>query len=415
LNSPRTRAVLSFVVPAGVALLAVALALHTGAFPLTAKLVDYYSGAVFALALLLAWRFRSSRMAIAVASLALAQRGLLAVGISDLNVTWVAICMTSCLLPANFLLLALTPERGFRGAPLMFWSVLLTLESGAVAGVCNADDRNFQALFTARLVGGLHVPMLALGIFFLAAGVLVGRYVVRRRPVDAGLVWSLAAALLGFQSGGVTRMAAVYLGTGGLVLVLALLEASYFMAYHDELTGLPARRAFNEELQGLEEQFCLAVVDIDLFKRFNDIYGHETGDQVLRMVASRLASVTGGGKAFRTGGEEFCVLFRRCSMRDALPHLDALRESVEASSFVLRGPDRPTRTADDRQRRSPRGAEVSVTVSIGAAQSPLHLIMVDEVLRAADKALYQAKAAGRNRVEVYRPSRRKAKEAAAEA
>ena len=402
----------SFVVPAGAVLLLVALALHFGLFPLGGKVVDYYSWGAFGLGLPLAWRFRSSRMAVAVASLALAQRGLLAVGTTDLNLAWVASCMVAVLLPANFIVLSLTPERGFRAAPLMFWSVLLALEAGAVAGVCNADDPAFRALFTTRLVGWLHVPLLAVLLYAVAFPILVARYVMRRRPVEAGLFWGLAAVVLAFHVGGVTRPGALYFGTGGVALVLSLMEASYFMAYHDELTGLPGRRAFNEALLAMEEQFTVAVVDIDHFKRFNDTYGHDTGDQVLRMVASRLEQVTGGGRSFRTGGEEFCVLFRNQPLREALPHLDKLREAVETSAFALRGPDRPRRSAEDRRSRALGGGrDVSVTVSIGAAQSTSRMISVEDVLRAADKALYQAKANGRNRVEVYRGARRKAPEA----
>ena len=86
----------------------------------------------------------------------------------------------------------------------------------------------------------------------------------------------------------------------------------------------------------LAAPYSLAVVDIDHFKNFNDTYGHDTGDQVLRMVASKLGEVTGGGKAFRTGGEEFCILFSGKSVAQALPHLEALRKEVETAIFHLR-------------------------------------------------------------------------------
>ncbi len=400
------RAVVSFFVPAGVALLLATAALHFGFLPLSDKVIDFYSYAVFGAAVLLAWRFHSSRMAVAAVSLALAQRGLLAVGTADLNVTWIAICMVSVLLPANFLLASLAPERGFRAAPLAFWAVLLGVEAAAVAGVCNADDRNFQLLFTARLAPWFHVPKLALALLLAAAAVLIGRYFLRRRPIEAGLVWGLVAATMAFHRGGATASAAIHFANAGMVLALSLVEASYFMAFHDELTGLPGRRAFNEEVLAIEGQFCVAVVDIDHFKQFNDTFGHETGDQVLRMVASRLSRVTGGGKAFRTGGEEFCVLFRNLGLREALPHLDALREAVEQSIFVIRGADRPLRTPEDRRAQPQRDTAVAVTVSIGAAQSSSRLISIEDVLRGADKALYQAKADGRNRVEVYRAARR---------
>ena len=116
-----------------------------------------------------------------------------------------------------------------------------------------------------------------------------------------------------------------------------MVENSYVLAYHDELTSLPARRAFNEALLGLQKPYTIGVVDIDHFKKFNDTYGHETGDQVLRMVAAKLARVSGGGQAFRVGGEEFAILFSGESLPEALPHLEILRMEIEASAFRVRG------------------------------------------------------------------------------
>jgi GGDEF domain-containing protein len=166
----------------------------------------------------------------------------------------------------------------------------------------------------------------------------------------------------------------------------------------------------------------VAIVDIDHFKQFNDAYGHDTGDQVLRMVAAQLARVTGGGKAFRCGGEEFAIVFADKSAKDVLEHLERLRSSIEGSVFRVRcqerrlaprqNPDR--RQSQTRKRRSSSvqktfagGAEqgLSVTVSIGVAEPGARNREVDQVIAAADKALYRAKAMGRNRVEIAGSSR----------
>jgi diguanylate cyclase (GGDEF)-like protein len=196
------------------------------------------------------------------------------------------------------------------------------------------------------------------------------------------------------------------------------------LAYHDELTGLPSRRAYNEILLRLEEPYTVAVVDIDHFKKFNDTYGHDTGDQVLRMVAGRLAQVGGGGRAFRVGGEEFSILFVGRMMKDVVEHLEILRGVVAASKFRVRGvEDRrrsPVRVADRRvaargktrrSRRVPleRGeGMLSVTISIGAAEPNAKLRDVEQVIGAADKALYKAMNAGRNRVEIASSARPRA-------
>ena len=112
------------------------------------------------------------------------------------------------------------------------------------------------------------------------------------------------------------------------------------LAYFDELTGIRGRRGFNEALVSLDQQYAIAIVDIDHFKKFNDTYGHDVGDQVLCMVAARISKVGGGGQAFRCGGEEFAVIFRGVSAKDAVEHLEMLRKVIEVSSFRLRGTDR---------------------------------------------------------------------------
>ena len=78
------------------------------------------------------------------------------------------------------------------------------------------------------------------------------------------------------------------------------------------------------------------MCDVDHFKRFNDTYGHDAGDQVLRMVAAKLSQVGGGGRAFRYGGEEFLVVFRGRSAREAEPFVESLRRSIADAGFVLR-------------------------------------------------------------------------------
>ena len=141
-----------------------------------------------------------------------------------------------------------------------------------------------------------------------------------------------------------------------------------------------------------------STVDADHFKRFNDTYGHDVGDQVLRMVASRLGGVSGGGKAFRYGGEEFSVIFPNKSTKDAAPHLEALRRAVAASRFPVRGPGHPRKKPPTPKPSVASRKEVSVTVSIDVADYVDRGTDPQRVLKSADKALYRAKSAGRNRV-----------------
>jgi diguanylate cyclase (GGDEF)-like protein len=260
--------------------------------------------------------------------------------------------------------------------------------------------------------------------FAMTSCILLVRVLRYRKPVESGLLWSLAAAFVGLQAGGAGKIGSAYFATAGLILACSLIENSYVMVYQDELTALPARRAFNDAVLHLQNNYTVAVVDIDHFKKFNDNYGHDTGDQVLRMVAGKLARVSGGGQAFRVGGEEFTILFPDESLSDVLPHLEILRMEIEASSFRVRGglerraishgadrrkPMRPKRSIIRQKPSQVTTGEFSVTVSIGAAESNPGTRHVEQVIQAADQALYRAKRAGRNRVEVVTPERARRK------
>src|SRR5437899_9073482 len=127
----------------------------------------------------------------------------------------------------------------------------------------------------------------------------------------------------------------IWLATAGLILVSAVIEASYMMAYRDGLTELPGRRALNEALPRLSGQFTVAMVDVDHFKRFNDTYGHDAGDHVLRLVAARLAQAPGGGTAYRYGGEDVVRVSPSKRQEECLPYVDERRVTVASHQFAI--------------------------------------------------------------------------------
>jgi diguanylate cyclase (GGDEF)-like protein len=245
----------------------------------------------------------------------------------------------------------------------------------------------------------------------------VVRFFMTRKPSDSALLWSLCGFTFALHFTGTARLAMTFWAAAGCILAISIVENSYLLAYHDELTTLPSRRAFNDAMLRLQTPYSIAVVDIDHFKKFNDTYGHDTGDQVLRLVASNLARVTGGGQAYRCGGEEFMILFPGKTTADVTGHLEQLRKAIESSEFRTRGGDRRRvpRGPDRRNRRNRVRASkgrairqlaeeepvrvLSVTVSIGVATSTKEPSDPQVVLQAADKALYRAKANGRNRLE----------------
>jgi diguanylate cyclase (GGDEF)-like protein len=149
----------------------------------------------------------------------------------------------------------------------------------------------------------------------------------------------------------------------------------------------------------LPETYTIAMLDVDHFKKFNDSYGHESGDQALRLVASRLARIASGGKSYRYGGEEFAVVFSGKSSEEVFVYLDRMRKIIEQSTFTVRGSERRGK----RRLRSGK-KQTNVTVSIGVASTSADQFTPTEVLRIADQALYKAKAKGRNCTVVVRTS-----------
>ena len=205
--------------------------------------------------------------------------------------------------------------------------------------------------------GASAIPLWILLSFVAAIAVFVRRFFQTRKPIEPGFAWSVAAVFLWLQFAPVGKPSDAYVATAALILAASLIETSYVLAYHDELTGIRGRRAFNESLLSLDQQYAIAIVDIDHFKKFNDTYGHDVGDQVLCMVASRLSQVGGDGQAFRCGGEEFAIVFRNTSAKDAFEHLDALRTDhreihVSACVAPIEEPEEPRECRD--RKRSPR-------------------------------------------------------------
>jgi diguanylate cyclase (GGDEF)-like protein len=251
----------------------------------------------------------------------------------------------------------------------------------------------------------LDVPQATLAVAFVSiVAAAYGAY-RWRGPVERALLWSELLLLAAVYPTVGEAEASFMLMAVGLLLSVSVLETSYFMAYRDELTGLPARRALVHDLDQIGGTYTIAMVDVDHFKQFNDKHGHDVGDQVLQLVASRLAAAKGGGKAFRYGGEEFTLLYPGKSRDDALPHAEAVRAAVEAASFSLRAWNRPRKKPEGAKAKNKKEKakkrktkKLSVTVSIGLADSSGKDASSEAVLKKADKALYRAKQDGRNRV-----------------
>jgi diguanylate cyclase (GGDEF)-like protein len=224
----------------------------------------------------------------------------------------------------------------------------------------------------------------------VAAFASFGRWALSARPIDLGLGLVLLPAAVGCANAG---GAAGWFAFAAALALLSILYASYRMAFIDQLTELPNRRALDETLSRLSGSYALAMVDIDHFKSFNDTYGHAAGDIVLREVARNLRRHA-GGRAFRYGGEEFCVVYGSGSSRQVAERLEKARGEIESQRIGVTPAAKPKRATA----KKPRDSQVSVTISGGCAMRDEQRRAASEVLKAADQALYKAKAKGRNRI-----------------
>ncbi len=163
------------------------------------------------------------------------------------------------------------------------------------------------------------------------------------------------------------------------------------IARHDALTGLGNRRALQEDLELLEarvtrygHRYCMALIDVDHFKSYNDAYGHQAGDHALKAVAAQLkAKARSGDALYRYGGEEFLCIFPEQSTESGTRAVERMRTGVHRLGVL--------------HAANPRGV---LTVSAGVAMlHPERPRSASAVLKEADEALYRAKQLGRNRVE----------------
>lgn len=185
-----------------------------------------------------------------------------------------------------------------------------------------------------------------------------------------------------------------------VIVCIAVIQDSFAMAFKDELTGIPSRRALMQYVQTLGRKYTLVMSDIDHFKKFNDTYGHDVGDEVLKLVASKLLKVSGGGKAFRFGGEEFILLFPGKTSQEVIIHVEAIRQTIADYDIALRAKPRPAKDPNAAPRKPAKEKIVKVTTSFGVAERSAEHADFATIMKQADIALYAAKKAGRNCVKV---------------
>lgn len=294
---------------------------------------------------------------------------------------------------------------------LSLWSLLLLIVATAVSAslflpITPAIDDRLTALI--NMTSNEHwsafssLPIPALVLTVIAAIVLL---VNRKLTLGALLLQCLILALMALDARGpyghdwANTFFCTAMSGSTFLLLCAVLTGIWQHTFIDELTGLPGRRALRQHMTSLGKRQALAIVDVDHFKKINDRHGHDVGDQVLRFLSSRLRAFR-HGTAYRFGGEEFVIVLKRADPKDHFSRLDALRQDIADKRFVLRSLDRPRRKPRGKNQKKPKTTSrtIKVTVSIGMAMRSEKNRKPDNILQAADKALYRAKRGGRNRV-----------------
>jgi diguanylate cyclase (GGDEF)-like protein len=312
-------------------------------------------------------------------------------------------------LPPTFALLAWLKDssvfsvQSFRFLSLLasFYGLITWLTLWAGPGVIGWLRTSYITALPFGLAGVASkqaLPQLTLIAFALSLGLITLRLVMRRTWVNHCLFVIVCTLFVVLSAKHPVVLSAQLFFIPGVMLFAAILNDSHTMAYRDELTGIPGRRALNEYLKRLGNRYSLAMVDIDFFKKFNDTYGHDVGDQALKMVAARMARISGGGRVFRYGGEEFVIVFKRKGSSRSKVYLEDLREQIANYPMVIRSKSRPKKAVTGKKFRQVKiiKKRVKVTVSIGLAERNEQIRLPGQVLKAADKALYKAKKAGRN-------------------
>jgi len=365
---------------------------------------QYASYLLFAMGMFFGWWFNRSRVFFCSLTLMLSQLFLLHYfphGSDGNGYYNMIISMISVYIPVNILLFSALKEKGVvsvRGR-MRFLFIICELIIGAWIIWYNDTDllQLFDIkLFPENIIFMPDLPHLSLLLFSAALAYLFSRQAVTGKNNDAPFmgitILSFASLLLSKDAAASSVMFLI----SGILLAAVALRASYNMAYTDELTGLPSRRALKEEMQNLGGKFTIAMLDIDHFKKFNDTHGHEVGDDVLKLVAVCIKGIGGGGKAFRYGGEEFAIVFPGKTAEQAIPYLEELREYIANRGFIKRSKRRPEEKPAEIVTKGRAYKKLYLTVSIGAAEKSEIYKKPEEVIASADKALYRAKSKGRN-------------------
>lgn len=366
------------------------------------RLLAWFPLLVIAIGVAVAARFNRMRILAALLNLTLGYAALiwLAPGLTPFEQRTL-LAFLFLLLPLNHLFCHVLPERADVSSLRLLALAVIGLEAFLFTLTAGTNWGAVTSALLADVVGFTTPQETGLSdLGFVAASVLLTLSFARlytatntQRAALFASSYCLVLVLANFDQPG-TLIA--FGAAGALILTIAAFQETWNIAYLDQLTELPGRRALEEALARLNGPFAIAMLDVDHFKQFNDTHGHDVGDQVLRMVAAQMKEVGSGAKAYRYGGEEFTVLLPGRTAAEAMPVVDTLRKVIGEGTFEIRRHDRRESGTD--AANGPVVTGIRITVSAGVAERRERNQLPADVMKAADEALYKAKRNGRNRV-----------------
>ncbi|MGF1754681.1 GGDEF domain-containing protein [Vibrio makurazakiensis] len=322
--------------------------------------------------------------------------------------TLMELSLLATLLPVACLLVFAFPDTGINSKSVAIYaSILVLFVFWSDLTLTHFHDGGFETwsdsvLFTVPSVSKIPFVLVLYGLCL--SGLTAILVLVYNRPIDVVVYSSILLASSTFIFFDIQYISSTMFSLSGILIILYVISASHAMAFNDQLTNIPGRHALDVDTKHLGRRYSIAMLDIDHFKRFNDTYGHDTGDDVLKLVASRLTHTSGGAKVYRYGGEEFTIIFKNKLANQVEKHLEALIKDIEEYDMVIRNTH--SRPEDDDAGIQKRGKldndteTVNITVSIGLSDSTVSSVP-EEVIKRADNALYGAKDAGRNQLFTY--------------
>ncbi len=321
------------------------------------------------------------------------------------------------LFPINMLIASSSHKKKIFSVSGLFWLIIFAIEIYLILIFCNSSIGNNSKGLIYSLSGvsngicptldksikfsKITIPLFSLFTFVFSLIILIINFIKKKSSLLLGYLLTVLIIFFTFFIPSNSINITLFFSFGFIIVLIAMIDSSFLLAYIDELTGIAGRRSLEEDLKHLGKKTAVAMLDIDFFKKFNDKYGHKTGDQALKMVASRLSRASGNPKVYRYGGEEFTAIYTGKSAINAKQHMEEFRKELESADFIIRDTDRKKHTEEDRGKIKKQLRKTKITVSIGIAYHSKNLDTGEKLIKAADVALYKAKNSGRNTIKTY--------------